>query len=552
MKLQQERQILLQFLYQLFHTEALRGQIALQFFNKKHIFVNRLPVNELMPINMKRVVSLALCAILFAQGAFSQNIPDGFDEYCSKTFEEWQVPGLSVVVVKDGAVVYLKGFGTTETQGGVPVDPVETRFALASTTKAFTGALLATVVDEYDVKWDDPVQKHLPDFKLYDDWVTKNIMVKEVNTHHSGVRAYSLDELPALGYDRDDIYHILSLVQPAYSFRSRYAYCNSMYSITAKLIERYTGMSWNDALEERLFGPLGMTHSTTGDKDSAFFYSPNIARGYNVRYKPDGTSEATRRNVEETYVWMRAVAPAAFVLTTAADMGNWLKMHLAGGELDGKTVITRKNHKMLFDPQTIVPSDSTSIITYGQGWNIEQKRNYRIIRHAGTAGGYTSFVAMVPEMNLGIALLCNNGTSTDIHKGIVNKLIDMYRGCADGPDWAHNYYQAAIDRLKPVKKTVSVTTPPQEPLPALKNSAYIGRYDGGPLGKSEIYEKDGGLWIRLKAVDLPLKHRSGNKFSFYAEGMEAGNYYLTFNVDRKKAKSFTLELSGSGCVFVKK
>lgn len=157
MKLQQERQILLQFLYQLFHTEAFRSQIALQFFNKKHIFVNRSPVCELMPINIKRVVSLALCAILLAQGAFSQSIPDGFDEYCSKTFEEWQVPGLSVVVVKDGEVVYLKGFGATEAKGGVPVDPVETRFALASTTKAFTGALLATVIDEYDVKWDDPV-----------------------------------------------------------------------------------------------------------------------------------------------------------------------------------------------------------------------------------------------------------------------------------------------------------------------------------------------------------------------------------------------------------
>lgn len=501
---------------------------------------------------MKRVVFLILSSLLFVNAAFSQNIPEGFDEYCTKTFKEWQVPGLAVVVVKDGEIVYLKGFGSTKAEGGTPVDPVETRFALASTTKAFTGALLATVVDEYGVRWNDPVEKHLPDFKLYDEWTSKNIMVKEINTHHSGIRSYALDNLPALGYERDDIYRLLSLVQPAYPFRAGYAYCNNTYIISAKLIERYTGMSWNDAMEKRLFEPLGMTHSTTGDKDSSFFYANNLARGHSVRFFPDGTSEVTPRNVAETYVWMKAVAPAAFVLTTAADMGNWLKMHLAGGEFDGRTVISRKNHEMLFAPQTIVSMDSSRIITYGQGWNVEQNRDYRIIRHAGVAAGYTSYVAMLPDMKLGIAILCNNGTTTELHKGITNKLIDMYRGVTDGPDWAHKYFTATIDRLKPVKKEVAAKAPVQEqPVPAMKNSAYVGKYDGGLLGKSEIYEKDGGLWIRLKAVDLPLKHRSGNKFSFYASGMEAGNYYITFNVDKKKVKSFTLDLGSPVCDFVK-
>ena len=134
------------------------------------------------------------------------------------------------VIVKDGEVVFLKGFGHAHlgdsTTAPVPVTP-QTQFVIASTSKAFTSGLLANVMDEYpEIKWDAPVKNYLPDFKLYDPWVTENFQVREIMSHHSGFNSYALDDLPTWGYDRDDLYRIYSVVQPTYSFRTTYAYNN--------------------------------------------------------------------------------------------------------------------------------------------------------------------------------------------------------------------------------------------------------------------------------------------------------------------------------------
>ncbi|MBR4882563.1 MAG: beta-lactamase family protein, partial [Bacteroidales bacterium] len=282
----------------------------------------------------KALMGLALVAVLAACNngpqKYYKSIPEGFEARCQRAIDEWKVPGMAVAVVKDGEVVFLKGFGKAHLGDSltpaVDVTP-QTQFVIASTSKAFTSGLLANVMDEYpEIKWDVPVKEYLPDFKMYDPWVTENFQVREIMSHHSGFNSYALDDLPTWGYDRDDLYRIYSVLQPTYSFRTKYAYNNSMYTIAAKIIEKYTGKSWDDALVERIFTPLEMNNSTTGNL--SFYTAPNLAQGYRMKKAEDKDEIVVvpRTDKEDAFAWLSAVAPAGFVISTVEDMANWVKM----------------------------------------------------------------------------------------------------------------------------------------------------------------------------------------------------------------------------------
>lgn len=485
------------------------------------------------------VFAVSILSLQSCKKDYTAQIPPQFGDYCQKTFDEWKLPGMAVVVVKDGQTVFLEGYGKTNlNEDGKDVDPENTQFVLASTTKAFTAALLASTMDRYDVKWGDTVVNHLPDFKLYDKWATDNILVKEVMTHKTGFKTYALDDMPFFGYDRDDLYHLFSVIEPTYSFRTTYAYNNEMYTVAAKIIEKYTEMSWDDAIAEYLFKPLEMTHSTTGAK--AFFSSEDLALGYRVYYDNDGDSLAVspRDDREDAYTWLSAVAPAAFVMTTAKDMANWLKMHLQHGQFNGKEVISRKNHSYLFYPQTITSYDSTKMTAYAQGWTIEQSTKCQYIRHTGLAYGYTSLVGLVPEMNLGFAILTNNGSTSDAQAAIARQLIDMYLGINDR-DYSKEYLSDYIDDSKPKEDKDAKKEPTIVPQP-LKNSAYAGQYEKEVFGTATVYEKGGVLYFKLNNVDSALEHKSGNEFTFRVPG--AGRFTLTFTMEKGRVQSLTFNI----------
>ena len=495
------------------------------------------------------LISLAACNNN-PKEKYYKSIPDGFDAMCQRAIDEWKVPGMAVAVVKDGEVVFMKGYGNAvmgdSVTAPVPVTP-QTQFVIASTSKAFTAGLLANVMDEYpEIKWDAPVINYLPDFKMYDPWVTKNFQVREIMSHHSGFNSYALDDLPPWGYDRDDLYKIYSVLQPTYSFRTKYAYNNSMYTIAAKIIEKYTGKSWDDALIERIFTPLEMKNSTTGN--ISFYTAENLAQGYRMRKAEDKDEIVVvpRTDKDDAFAWLSAVAPAGFVISTVEDMANWVKMHLNHGTYNGKEVISRKNHNMLWYPQTITGSDSTRLTNYAQGWTVEFGEQGRYIRHTGLAYGYTAFVGMVPDMDLGFVFLTNNGSSSDPQSALGRDLIELYKG--NKSDYFGEYFADYKEDLfsKDEPKAKEEVTP----VAALANKAYVGNYTLEPFGTAKVYEKDGQLYFNLRKVDSPLKHKNGNVFTFFAKG--SGTFDLTFTVKGNRAQSLTFDIVDPVGEFVRK
>ncbi len=433
-----------------------------------------------------------------------------FDQLCSDVLREWKLPGMAVVVVKDGQKIFLKGYGTTAIDStGTPVTP-QTQFVIASTSKAFTAALLATVIDEGHLKWSDTVKNHLPDFKLYDHWATENFLVRDIMVHKTGFRAYATDDLPHFGYNRDEIYTLHRHLRPTYSFRTTYAYNNSLYTVSAKLIEKYSGMSWDDAIVKRIFEPLEMRSSTTGNV--SFFTSDRLAAGHAQSRSGDTLRVSLRTDKERAFRWLSAVAPAGFVISTAEDMGNWITMHLNKGEFNGKRVLSRENHNYLFVPQTITGSDSVTLNNYAQGWTVEQGPAGRLIRHTGLAYGYTALVGLLPEMNMGFAILVNAGSTTNPHYAIAREMIEMCRG-EETRDWREFYLSAYMrPRENPAPKEQTDSIAP------LNNISYEGEFFMEDFGTVTISIEDDILHFSLKDVKSPMKHKNGDKFTISARG----------------------------------
>lgn len=433
------------------------------------------------------------------------------DSICKVVFAEWNLPGMAVVIIKDGKEMLLKGYGKSDySSKGKEITP-ETQFVIASTTKAMTAALLATVIDKGMVKWNDTVINHLPDFKLYDPWVTQNFLVKDIMVHKTGFKAYAGDDLPLFGYNRDQLYTLLRHIQPTYSFRTTYAYSNAMYTVAAKIIEKYYNMSWDDAIETYLFNPLEMKSSTTGSK--AYFTSERLAKGHRHYKDGDSIKFELREDTKNGYAWLSAVAPAGFVVTTANDMGHWLRMLLNKGTYNGKTVISKESYEYLFTPQTISGSDSVSLNNYAQGWTIEQGASGRLIRHTGLAYGYTALVAFVPDLDMGIAILTNAGNTTNPHMAIAREVIEMLKG-TDNNDWRKHYM---ADFMKPSsrkdKQEKADTIPPK------RLDLYTGNYLKPDFGETIVSLKEGKLFFALKDIYCELKHKNGNKFTINVPGV---------------------------------
>jgi len=510
---------------------------------KNKVFFVFLPEFKNKKMKQKRIYVLILFMILGSLSLQAQKasyIKD-IQKIATRVQELWQVPAMAVTVVKDGETVFARGMGRLSTEKNAPAANEYTLFVNASTSKAFTAALLGIVIDQGYVKWTDRVIDHLPDFQLYDPWVTDNFLVRDIMTHKTGFLPQALDVIPALGYGRDDLYNMFRLVKPATSFRTTYAYCNAMYTVAARIVEKYTGLTWEEALEQYIFKPLEMDHSTTG-KDH-YFTAANFASGHRLIKTEKGLKVTPRQDREDSYSWLQAVSPAAFVMSNAHDMGQWMKMWLGKGSYQGRQILTEETVENLTAPQTICSWDNERVVLYAQGWRIEQGVQGKLINHTGLAGGYTAWVVLVPELNLGVSVIMNQGSTTSPQTAIIRQVIDLFREVES--DWISKIYD---EYMRP--------SPQREPkveeeyVQPLENKVYTGTYFKEIFGESRVYEKNDTLYLKINDIDTPLRHRTGNIYRFDARDE---SFDITFNVNDKTgwAVSFTIDFGDDLGSFVR-
>lgn len=480
--------------------------------------------------------------LLTSNTSFTQSkkkVAEEVERYTHQVMSDWKIPGMAVAIIKDNQLVLQKGFGVKSLASKTPVDE-HTVFQIGSVTKSFTAALVAMLVDEGKLSWDDPVRKHLPDFQMFDPWASDNLLVKDIMVHRTGLPYQAGTYLPNLGYSRDDIYRMLRLIKPSSSLRTQYDYNNITFVIAQKLIEKYSGKTWEQNLRERIFLPLGMSHSSSNAE--GFLASQNVSDSYEVEYEDSEITLKYLEGEDRALEWHTAIGPAGSINASISDLIRWAQFHLNKGVIGDSAIISRKNIDFLHRGQTITRQDSVTTSVYGQCWFIEQNNRYRLYFHTGTTWGFTTLVAFVPQLNLGIAILVNSEASADPRYAIMRKTIDLYMNDGVKKDYNKEYIekyhtaQRKKEEEQKAKKLAQITLPAP-----LMLADYQGKYQKEIFGEAVVSLENEQLWITIgpKKWKKPMTHVSGNKFSFRMDGH---TFPLVFETDYNgKVVSFNID-----------
>lgn len=395
---------------------------------------------------IRRAAGTTLCIILTLATAVrlsAQTPPGDLDAWVTRAMQTFEVPGLAVAVVKGDRVILAKGYGVRTLGSPAPVDE-KTRFGIGSNTKVFTAAALALLVEEGRLEWDAPVIRYLPAFAMWDPYVTREISVRDLLAHRSGLGLGAGDLLfwPASTYDRKEIANRLRYIRPATSFRSAYAYDNVLYLVAGELIEAISGQSWEDFVDTRIVKKIGM--NSTNVRASAAAAAGNSATTHAVidgRVRP--VAPFDRDNVN----------PAGGINSSAEDMAKWLRVLLSEGILpDGSRLFSAATARQLATivtplgvgapPPELAPLRA-QFNGYALGLAVRDYRGRKLVWHSGGLPGYVSRVAMVPEAGVGVAVLTNQ-ESGEAFDSIAFHIIDHY---LDAPafDWIAGY-KAVRDR----------------------------------------------------------------------------------------------------------
>ncbi len=438
------------------------------------------------------VISLALVSFANAQAPTAP--PADLDAYVASSMKTFDVPGMAVAIVKDGRILVTKGYGVRKLGDPTPVDGF-TLFGIGSNTKAFTTAALATLVDEGKLSWDDPVYQRLPGFVMYDPYVSHEMTIRDLLTHRSGMGLGEGDLLfwPHTTYTREEIIYKLRFMKPASSFRSHYAYDNLLYMTAGQIIPAVTGTSWDDYIRQRIFTPLGMTHSNVSNA--------NIKPGDDVAFPH---SRLAGKLQVIPFEVLDNAGPAGSINSCAADMAKWVQLQLNRGKFpdrDGRLFSEQRSREM-WSAQTILPIGDpppalaglkANFADYALGWGLRDYHGRKLVGHTGGVGGFVSRVMLVPDENLGVVVLTNaeEGGAFD---SILYHVLDYYFQVPP-TDWIAAFKSredaGEKDAAESMKKAEAARAADSKP--SLPLEKYAGAYTDAWYGPITIRTENGGL-----------------------------------------------------------
>jgi CubicO group peptidase (beta-lactamase class C family) len=467
------------------------------------------------------------------------------DQLAGRAMREFSVPGLAIGVVKDGRLVFAKGYGTRELGQKAPVD-AETLFAIGSNTKEFTAASLAILVDEGKLHWDDRVIDYLPDFRLWDPYVTREFTIRDLLTHRSGLGtgAGDLMFVTATDFTRTDLLRALRYLKPASSFRSRFAYDNLLYVIAGQVVAAVSGQSWEDFVTVRILKPLRMDFCAADDTrlaDRSNLASPHLV--------------VNGQLTKVAALSIPLVAPAGAINCNITGMAKWVSAQLGRGTSpDGVKIFSEAQSVQMWAPHTILPTGGdrqlatrTHFLSYGLGWMIEDTDGYERVWHNGGLPGMVTHVSLVPELNLGVIVLTNQQEGAAL-ESISLQIIEAYAGLPKR-DWIALSAANKAKRQQQLKEADAkgaadlagkgAWTPPNL-------HAYAGTFKDPWRGEASITQRGDSLELTFShtnALTGPLTPVGVNLFVVrWKDRSLNADAYVRFSTDYSgKAAGFTMQ-----------
>ena len=458
--------------------------------------------------------------------------PPGLDAEVARILKTFDVPGMAVAIVRDGQVVVAKGYGIRRIGEPTPVD-AQTLFGIASNTKVFTATALGLLVEEGKLAWDAPVINYLPWFAMYDPYVTREITVRDLLVHRSGLGLGEGDLLfwPPTTYDRKEIVRRVRYMKPATSFRYTYAYDNLLYSVAGEVIEAVSGKTWEDFVHERILAKVGMKWSNV--RHSAAAEGGNVAATHAVI---EGVLKVVKPSTNDN------TNPAGGINSCAEDMAKWMLVLLRKGELgEGARLYSERTWRELTTLVTPMPNPApapelaalkSNFNGYALGLRVRDYRGLKVVTHTGGLAGYVSQVWLVPDANLGITVLTNQ-ESDDAFASLTMFIADYYLK-APKTDWVDAYLKVrergaarTAEVLKQAAAARDANSKPSVPL-----EKYAMTYRDAWYGDIDVALEGGKLVIRFtKSPSLvgDLEHWQQDTFLVrWRERELQADAYITF------------------------
>lgn len=435
--------------------------------------------------------------VLLSLNAFSQISSTEIDNLVEKTRTTFDVPGIAVAVIKDGKVIHSKGYGVKSIITKEKVDE-NTLFGIASNSKAFTATALAILIDQKKLDWDDKVVKYIPDFKLYNDYVTQEFTIRDLLTHRSGLGMGAGDLMlwpEGSDFKTEDIIHNLRYLKPVSSFRTKFDYDNLLYIVAGEVVHKVSGKTWAEFIETNIMQPLQMENSRGNwyrIKDTTNTVTPHV--------KIDGQLKTTKQSKNSV------MDAAGGIFSNISDMSKWVITQLNSGKygIDNKVLFSEKQHNEMWAPQTIIPTNTTPpynvhFSAYGLGWFLSDVKGQKQVTHTGGLEGMVTQVTLIPEKNLGIIVLTNQQSGAAF-SAITNTIKNTY---LDIPyqDYVALYSKRSQESSnKADKSTEEVWAIANKNIKIqkehLKNT--LGTYKDNWLGEITITEKKGKYYFESK------------------------------------------------------
>ena len=487
---------------------------------------------------------LSLCLATFAGAA----PPADFDARVEQIRNQVGVPGLAVAIVEDGRVALARGYGVRRLDADERLD-ADSLFQIGSISKGFTSAALAILVDRGRIAWDDPVTEHIPYFEMFDPWVTREMTVRDLLLHRSGLGLGAGDLLfvPRTNRSRAEIVRALRHIEPATSFRSGYAYDNVLYIVAGQLIEEVTGKTWERFMLEEVLAPAGMETATV---DSAARRStPNRAWPHGRRDGPMfgmGTQETLDDSGKAEFDpdLSGPASPAGGIAVSALDMARWIVIQLDHGALpdDSGRIFSEAASREMWTPGVHMPisalpepveAATPQFKSYALGWSERDYRGHRLILHSGAVFGAQAILILIPEREVGFSVMINSEDG-EAALGLAYELLDHY---LNQPyyDWGAAWQTFVEQRNeRAVARLQTDTDAPAQVGPSLPPERYSGRYEDDWYGAVVISHDEDGLEIdftRTPGMEGALSHWQYDTFRVDWRDPLIEPAYVTFALD---------------------
>jgi CubicO group peptidase (beta-lactamase class C family) len=500
---------------------------------------------------MQRLTALISLAAIQAAGVSTVRAQQrepyaGYDAYVNAALATWKVPGTAIAIVRNDSLIFAKGYGVRELGKPTRVDE-RTFFAIGSASKAFTAAAVAILVDERKVRWDAPATTYLPGFQLFDPYASREITVRDLLSHRSGLARGDL-----LWYgtelDRDEILQRVRFIQPSWSFRSQFGYQNLMYLAAGQVVARTANSTWDDVVRRRIFEPLGMTTSNTSIRPLPSM--PNVATPHTEI--EDTVRVVAWRNIDN-------IAPAGSINSNVVEMAQWVRLQLNKGQFGERQVITSAQIDEMHKPHTIVPLEgawkilnpASNFLLYGLGWFLQDFRGKKVVQHGGNIDGMSALVAMMPEERFGIVVLTNMNSSA-LPYVLMNRTFDMHLK-APSRDWSgemRKTFETLLAQGREAQKRLEAQRV-SGTRPSLPLAQYAGTYVDTIYGEARVSERNGQLALsRGPAFEGALEHWHFDTFRVNWRDRALGKSFVTFRLGASgKVDDFQIDAGGAPATY---